>query len=408
MINTISSDDYKDLSLKEKWEDPRFCNSLYLVLGNLISKKTTKYFLLITLTATEGILFYYDFKGDPYNIASPHRNTFLITIINILFIISIVHFMFISKNIGFRIDNLKYAFADRKNFQDYSQAYYEWISLGEGKYKNDRKVNNLFLWFFRIAYITFWLAVCASFVYYGVYKIHITSYKSGWFTIILFVISISLLAYGLFTLITYVLFLHNLSCSENQSRLSTYKYNHLLPSHTFGFNQLVSDVNGHTLCFIPISILYAASFPLLVSIHTTISIEGIMQTVDFTNIVMLVLYLFLSFIMGFFVYPIPKYMLRRILSIWIDTSTKRLETNILSWQEEISILSQTDSKKKSQRINSLEKKIDIYENYIKNLKADKSLFRKDIIPTIIVVLEFLAPIVSFVFSSFLKKFALFA
>ena len=372
--------------LKEKRLDKRYCDSLYLVLGHIMSFRSSKFILAAVLLGFQFFFFVKDYsKYVPCN-----KKTLILFIVDTLFILVIMVFVFVAKSMGYRIDRMQYAFPDNKNYQNYVQAYYEWISICRTKYKGNYQVNTVFYIVYRVFYLFTWVAVSAIFIWYACKDLNIINHRLGIYAIVLYVISMILMGYTFFTTFAYILFLYNLSSSDNYERLQKYNYNKRMPDETTGFVQIKSDISIHTVCYMSVSLLYSFALPLLFSIDKALPFQHFYYKNSIEFYLVIILFSALCILGSLLVFPIPMIMLNRILSLWNKHTIQLYETEINRFQKKM----MDESTFGSEQYQKHERRIDYLEEQIEHIRKKKPILKNNALPAFLTVLEFVSPLLS--------------
>ena len=294
-------------------------------------------------------------KYVPYN-----KKAVILFIVDILFILVIMVFVFIAKSIGYRIDRMQDAFPGNKNYQNYVQAYYEWISIRRTKYKGNYQVKTKFYIIYRVFYFITWVATSVIFVWYASNDLKIDTHLLGIYAIVLYLVSMLLMGYTFFTTFAYILFLYNLSSSDNFDRLLKYNYNKRLPVETTGFVQIKADISIHTVCYMSVSLLYSVALPLLVFLDTNYPFKHFYYNNSIEFYLVVLLFSALCILGSLLVFPIPMLMLNRILSLWNNHTIQLYEAEI----DRIHIQMNKEIYFESEQYQNHERRIDYLEEQI--------------------------------------------
>lgn len=379
------------LKLPKSWNDPSACNSLYTLLGYAMSHHGTKFFLAFVLIGLNITLFICDFNDfSPFN-----RKAILLFVINMLFIIVIMIFVIVAKSIAFRIDKMREAFPQSKNYQKYVQAYHEWIGFGRKKYNGKCQVHIWWRLFYIIIYIVLWFATIGSLIWYACCDAKIASHYLGIYAVILYVLSMFFMGYTFFSTLAYILFLYNLSSTANHCNLIEYQYNNRIPCITAGFMQLKTDISIHAVCYMSVSLLYSVALPFVVAMDYSNPFKHFFYDNSIEFYIMTMLFGALCVIGSFLVYPMPLIMLKRILLLWNNQTIHKCEDEIIHLQKQLEKVSMLSIEEKTR----YEKRIDCLEAYITQTRTHSSVLKNSILPAILTLLEFISPVLSFIVSA---------
>ena len=386
MDNTSANSKMTRQKLSDKWKDTRFCNSLYLVIGHIMSFRSIKFIIAVILLGFQFIFFVKD-----YQVFSPiNKKTVILFFVNLLFILVIMIFVFIAKSIGHRIDQMQYAFPDNIYYYNYVQAYYEWISICRNKYKGKYQINTLFYIVYRTFYFLIWAVTSTIFVWYAWKDLNIVNHRLGIYAIVLYSVSMLLMGYTFFTTFAYILFLYNLSSTENYKPLLKFSFNKKLPVETSGLVQIKSDISIHTVCYMSVSLMYSIAFPLLLSLDKSQPYQHFYYKNSIEFYLVVLLFSALCILGSIFVFPIPMIMLNRILSLWNNHTIQIFEYEI----NKIEIKMNDVLSINLEQYRNYESRIDYFEDRIRCIRKRDSVIKNNTLPAFLTVLEFASPLLS--------------
>ena len=378
--------------LREKMKDKKVCNSLYLVLGHIMCFRSSKFILAATFLTLQIYFFVLDYQSyRPVN-----KKTFILFVVNILFILVIMVFVFVARSIGHRIDRMQYAFPQNRNYKNYVQSYYEWISITRRKYKGKYQINTGVYILYRSVYFLGWAATTAIFIWYAWADLNVVNHWLGRYAIVLYGISMALMGYTFFTTLAYILFLYNLSSTDNHHSLKRYQYNMRLPVETTGFVQIKTDISIHTVCYMSVSLLYTIALPLLFLTDKKTPLRHFYYHNSIEFYLVVLLFTVLCLLGSVFVFPVPMILLSRILSIWNDQTIKRLGADIVNLQSRMKKSLSTETKE----YRDCEKRIDYLEVQIGKIKKKNTVLKNNTLPVFLTVLEFISPVLSLIVTFF--------
>ena len=378
---------------KKRVSDTENCLTLYKVISKVIKSKKTannknnnwfKTIFLAILVLIIFISFIFDyFRNTNYYISQKHiYYPLLVFLINLLLSITIIIYIFISRSVDRRIKGVINAFKDNKEYKNNCRFMYTWLDL---KFRNfcSEPCNMILKLVSKITYTVVWLSGIGFIVWYATKYTSLCDSCSGFIVVFLFVISSIMQGYSFFYSFVYIRFLHKLSQNSNREDLEKYEYNSFLPSQSSGYKQLMSNINFNSTCFIIESLLFVAVFILLLFVSNK-TVDILMNIED---LVFYSIYILLCVVGSLAVYMVPKYMMKRILTVWIDKSRKDFESRLKN------LIEKTNQSEDEKTIRALERRKEIVINDIANLQKDSFVFNGDYINLVLVALTLIITII---------------
>ena len=373
--------------------DTRKCVTLYKVISRILkSKKTasikknnwfkTAFLAILILLIFISFIFDY-FSNQICYISQAHiYYPLLVFFINFLLSITIIIYIFISRSVDRRIEGVINAFRNNEGYENNCRYMYTWLDL---RFRNFciEPCNMIFKLISKILYAIVWLLGIIFIVWYSIEYTSLCDSYSGFIVVFLFVISSLMQGYSFFYSFVYIRFLHKLSQNSNREDLEKYEYNSFLPSQSSGYKQLMSNINFNSTCFIIESLLFVVVFILLLFVSNK-TVDILMNIED---LVFYSIYILLCVVGSLAVYMVPKYMMKRILTVWIDKSRKDFESRLKK------LIKKTNQSEDEKTIRALEKRKEIVINDIANLQKDSFVFNGDYINLVLVALTLIITII---------------
>ena len=305
----------------------------------------------------------------------------LVLFINLLLSLSIIIYIFISRSVDRRIEGMIQAF-NHVEYKNLCRTMYTWLDI---KFRYFRKniQNQKIRILLKILYCIVWIAGVFFIVCYVYKNTNLFAGLSGYVVVFLFVISSIMQGYSFFYSFVYIRFLHKVSQNSNRESLEKYEYNFFLPAQSSGYRQLMSNINFNSTCFIIESLLFVTTF-IILSFLTSKNVE-IMK--NFSDLVFYSIYVILCVVGSLIIYMVPKYMMKRIITVWTDRSRRILEKRLNGKVNEVLKNKDIKYEKKSEEI------IKITENEIANLQKESHVFNGDYINLVLVAVTLLLTLI---------------
>lgn len=261
--------------------------------------------------------------------------------IQLLFLM-IIHIWIHSTPIYYkRIRNLKHSF-NKKSYRKLYDTYvlrmhpFPWHSSINSKKRKSRKrksrkrkskkrrVQKIV----QFLYLIIWFSIFLFLSYQSINVQLLPANVITILTILLFFIAMSLNYYSYYSCITFTLFLRKLS---HLSRLTSFRYNHYIPSLTSSFQQLLSHITFTSLTFFIVSFLFTTIYSIAVlnRIYSNDTLELLKYYPLFFYIATCITCI-LGFGTLFVLYLMPRFYLKRIHNLWKETSLLNFEKKLYS------------------------------------------------------------------------------
>lgn len=370
----------------KKNEGNKNCLTLYKIISGIVKKgekknngwfKTIIFLSLFLLIFTVFLIDYFK-NANSFITKTNIYYPLLVLFINLFLSFTIIIYIFISRSVDRRIEGLINAF-NNKEYDSICQTIFTWLDIKFRKSSENKNSSRIRI-VSKILFSLIWIAGIGFISCYSIINTCLCDSYSGYIVVVLFIVSSLMQGYSFFYSFVYIRFLHKLSQNSNRDSLEKYEYNFFLPAQSSGYKQLMSNINFNSTCFIIESLLFVATFIVLTFLSNTQHVDIL---TDFSDLVFYSIYILLCVVGSLVIYLVPKYMMKRVLTVWVDKSRRILEKRIKKEVEIILNKESIEDNKKSEEI------IYTTENNIANLQKESYVFNGDYINLVLVAVTLL-------------------